>query len=84
MLIALGIQRADAYPKVTEHILDIVALIQKLIDKKAAYTLAGDVYFSVKQFPNYGKLSKRPLEELQSGTRIEVNKEKRDALDFAL
>jgi cysteinyl-tRNA synthetase len=81
---ALGVRRADVYPKVTEHIPDIIALIRKLIDKKAAYTLQGDVYFSVRQFPAYGKLSKRPLEELQSGARIDVNKEKRDPLDFAL
>jgi cysteinyl-tRNA synthetase len=81
---ALGIRRADVYPKVTEHIPDIIALIRKLVDKKVAYTLEGDVYYSVRQFPAYGKLSKRPLEELQSGARIDINKEKRDPLDFAL
>jgi cysteinyl-tRNA synthetase len=81
---ALGVQRADVYPRVTDHIPDIIALIRKLIDKKAAYKLGGDVYFSVRQFPAYGKLSKRPLEDLQSGARIEVNKEKQDPLDFAL
>ncbi len=81
---ALGVERADAYPKVTEHIPDIIALIRKLIDKKAAYRLGGDVYFSVRQDADYGKLSKRPLDDLQSGARIEVNKEKQDALDFAL
>jgi cysteinyl-tRNA synthetase len=81
---ALGVQRADVYPRVTEHIPDIIALVRKLIDKKAAYVLGGDVYYAVKTFPNYGKLSKRPLEDLQSGARIEINKEKRDPLDFAL
>jgi cysteinyl-tRNA synthetase len=81
---ALGVERADVYPKVTDHIPDIIALIRKLVDQKVAYPLRGDVYFSVKAFPPYGKLSKRPLEELQSGTRIDVDKEKHDALDFAL
>src|SRR5580765_1026250 len=60
---ALGIERADVYPKVTEHIPDIIALIRKLVDAKVAYRLGGDVYFSVKKYPNYGKLSKRPLDE---------------------
>jgi len=81
---ALGVQRADLYPKVTEHIPDIIALIQKLIDNKAAYVLNGDVYFSVRAFPTYGKLSKRNIEDLQSGARVEVNAEKHDPLDFAL
>jgi len=81
---ALGVERADAYPKVTEHIPDIITLIKKLVDNGVAYRLGGDVYFSVKGFPSYGKLSKRPLEELQSGARIDVNKEKKDSLDFAL
>jgi cysteinyl-tRNA synthetase len=81
---ALGVARADVYPRVTEHIPDIIALIRKLIDQGVAYTLGGDVYFSVKAFPPYGKLSKRPLEELQSGARVDINKEKKDPLDFAL
>ena len=81
---ALGIERADVYPKVTEHIPDIIALIRKLVDNKVAYRLGGDVYFSVKAFPPYGKLSKRPLDELQSGARVDINKEKQDPLDFAL
>ncbi len=81
---ALGVERADVYPKVTDHIPDIIALIRKLVDTNVAYRLGGDVYFSVKAFPPYGKLSKRLLDELQSGTRVDVNKEKRDPLDFAL
>jgi len=81
---ALGIERADAYPKVTDHIPDIVALIRTLVENGAAYRLGGDVYFSIKAFPSYGKLSKRPLEELQSGARVEVNPGKKDPLDFAL
>jgi len=81
---ALGVERADVYPKVTEHIPDIIALIKTLVENGTAYQLRGDVYFSVKAFPSYGKLSKRPLEELQSGARIDINKEKKDPLDFAL
>jgi len=81
---ALGVERAELYPKVTEHIPDIIALIKTLVDKNVAYRLGGDVYFSVKAFPAYGKLSKRSLHELRSGARVEVNKEKHDPLDFAL
>jgi len=81
---ALGIDRADAYPKVSDTIPDIIALIRKLVENKSAYKLGGDVYFSVKSFPAYGKLSKRPLDELQSGVRVDINKEKQDPLDFAL
>jgi cysteinyl-tRNA synthetase len=81
---ALAVVRADVYPKVTEHIPGIIALIKKLVDNGSAYPLGGDVYFSVKSFPSYGKLSRRPLAELQSGARVDINKEKRDPLDFAL
>jgi cysteinyl-tRNA synthetase len=81
---ALGVARADVYPKVTEHIPEIVALIKRLIENKVAYPLGGDVYFAVKAFPRYGQLSKKPLAELQVGARVEVNKEKKDPLDFAL
>jgi cysteinyl-tRNA synthetase len=81
---ALGVERADAYPKVTDHIPDIIALIKKLVDNGTAYRLGGDVYFSVKKFPPYGRLSKLPLDELQAGARVDINKEKRDPLDFAL
>lgn len=81
---ALGVERADLYPRVTGHIPDIIALIRKLLDKKAAYLLGEDVYFSVRSDPAYGKLSKRPLDELLSGARIDINREKKDPLDFAL
>ena len=57
----LNVQRADLYPKVTEHIPDIIAMVQKLIDNGYAYELEGDVYFSVEKFPEYGKLSGRKL-----------------------
>ena len=81
---ALGVERADVYPRVTQTIPDIIAMIRKLIDKGFAYRLADDVYYAVQQFPSYGKLSKRSLDELVSGARVDVNKEKRDPLDFAL
>ncbi len=81
---ALGVLRADIEPKATEHIDDIISLIQKLMDKGFAYEAGGDVYFAVRKFPSYGKLSRRNLEELQSGARIKPGENKKDPLDFAL
>ncbi|MBI5788604.1 MAG: cysteine--tRNA ligase [Candidatus Schekmanbacteria bacterium] len=80
----LGVEPATIEPKATEHIADIVNLVQGLIDKGYAYKLNGDVYFSVRKFPAYGKLSGRNLEELQAGARVEVDERKQDPLDFAL
>ncbi|MFO0552907.1 MAG: cysteine--tRNA ligase [Polyangiaceae bacterium] len=86
---ALGCVAPDVEPKVSEHIGDIVSLIQRLIEKGAAYevtTAEGhrDVFYAVRAFAGYGKLSKRNIEELQVGSRVEVNDVKRDPLDFAL
>jgi len=81
---ALGIKRADYYPKATEHIDEIVALVKKLVDSGHAYEVDGDVYFEVASFPEYGKLSKQTMEELQSGARISIDERKKDPLDFAL
>ncbi len=82
---SLNILRAHHYPRVTEHIADIVTIIKKLIDRKSAYVAANsDVYFSVRSFAGYGKLSGRKIEELLSGARIEVSEQKHDPLDFAL
>ncbi len=81
---ALGIRRATYNPKATEHMEEIVALIQKLVDKGHAYESDGDVFFDVASFPSYGALSKQSLEELQSGARVEINERKRHPLDFAL
>jgi cysteinyl-tRNA synthetase len=67
----LGIQRPDVAPKVTEHIPEIIAIIAKLVEKGAAYESRGDVYFAVKQYPPYGKLSHRNLDDLQAGARVE-------------
>lgn len=80
----LNVKRATNYPKATEHIKDIQEFIQKLIDKEIAYTSKNGVYFSVSKFPEYGKLSKKKIDELQSGARIEVDESKKNPLDFAL
>lgn len=81
---ALGVERADVYPKVSEHMPEIVQLVETLIEKDHAYATQGDVFFHVASFPEYGKLSKQKLEELRQGTRFEVDPSKRDAADFAL
>jgi len=81
---ALGIRRATVNPKATEHIPEIIDLVEKLVEKGHAYVVEGDVYFEVSTFPEYGKLSKQTLEELQSGARIDVDERKRHPLDFAL
>src|SRR3989344_3324256 len=80
----LNVKRATNYPKATEHIEDIKNFIKKLIEKDIAYVSKNGVYFSVSKFPQYGKLSKKKIDELQSGARIEVDESKKDPLDFAL
>ena len=82
---ALNIKPATHYPRATEHIPDIVALIERLIaDDKAYPAVNGDVYYRVRSFPEYGKLSKKRIDDLKSGARIEVGEDKEDPLDFAL
>jgi len=80
----LNIQRATNYPKATEHIEDIIEFIKKLIDKEIAYVSENGVYFSVSKFPEYGKLSKKKIDELKSGSRIQIDETKKDPLDFAV
>ncbi|ADL11692.1 cysteine--tRNA ligase [Acetohalobium arabaticum] len=80
----LNIKQADVYPKATEHISDIIELVKKLEDKGYAYEVDGDVFFAVRKFADYGKLSNQELEELTSGSRVEVNDKKEDPLDFVL
>lgn len=84
----LGIERADIEPKATEHINEMIEIIQTLINKGYAYEIeeeqAKSVYFSVEKFPEYGKLSKKKIDELMSGARIEVDERKKSPLDFAL
>ncbi len=80
----LNVLRATKYPKATEHIQDMQNLIQSLVDKNIAYTSKNGVYFSVSKFPQYGKLSKKKIDDLLSGARVEVDEAKKDPLDFAL
>jgi len=80
----LNVKRATNYPKATEHIEDIIKFIEKLVEKQIAYTSKNGVYFSISKFPEYGKLSKKKIDELQSGSRIEIDEEKRDPLDFVV
>jgi cysteinyl-tRNA synthetase len=82
---ALAVLPADLEPRATEHIGDMQALIRTLLDKGYAYSApSGDVYFRVRLFRDYGRLSGRDVEELKSGARIEPGDEKEDPLDFAL
>ena len=80
----LGVKRATNYPKATEHIEDIIKFIEKLIEKEFAYVTKNGVYFSVSKFSEYGKLSKKRIDELQSGARIAIDEAKNDPLDFAV
>ncbi|NGZ07970.1 MAG: cysteine--tRNA ligase [Nitrospira sp. LK70] len=80
----LGIQAATAEPKATEHIGDIIQLTERLIKKGLAYVVDGDVYFEVSKYPEYGRLSKRRLDDLQAGARVDVDQRKHHPMDFAL
>ena len=85
VLATLAIEPPTHEPKATQHIDEMVNLISQLVLKGAAYeTKSGDVYFAVRKFEPYGKLSNRTLDELQAGARVEPSEEKRDPLDFAL
>ena len=82
---ALGIERATVNPKATEHIPEIIDIIQKLVDKDLAYAVDnGDVYYNTKGFHGYGKLCGQCMDDLESGARIEVDTIKRNPMDFAL
>ncbi|MBC8502247.1 MAG: cysteine--tRNA ligase [Nitrosopumilus sp.] len=80
----LNVKRATNYPKATEHIEDIIEFIKKLIGKEMAYVTKNGVYFAVSKFSEYGKLSKKKIDELQSGSRIQVDETKNDPADFAV
>jgi cysteinyl-tRNA synthetase len=79
-----GLEKPRFEPKATDHIPEMIGLISILVEKGYAYQGGGDVFFSVERFKDYGKLSKRNLEEMQAGARVEVDEKKENPLDFAL
>jgi len=81
---ALNILRPTHEPRATEHIDDMIQLIETLLKKGHAYITEGDVYFSVESYKNYGELSKRSLDEMMAGARVDINEKKKNPLDFAL
>jgi cysteinyl-tRNA synthetase len=81
---SIGVKAPTIQPKVTEHVPEIVEMIQRIIDNGHAYQSDGDVFFSVKKFNGYGKLSRRDPDDMMAGTRIDINERKEDPLDFAL
>lgn len=81
---SLNVLRADLYPRATEHMQDMERIIGVLLQKGYAYLSQNGVYFRVKSFKDYGKLSKKPIAELEVGARIEIDHHKEDPLDFAL
>ena len=81
---ALGIRPATVHPRATEHMPQIIELIQTLVDKGLAYETNGSVYYRTTAFPDYGKLSGQDLEDLDAGARVDVEDEKHDPADFAL
>ena len=81
---ALGIRPATVHPRATEHIPQIIAMVQRLIDKGMAYESKGTVYYHTASFPEYGKLSGQNLEDLEEGARVDVDDEKKSPADFAL
>ena len=80
----LNVRRAHVYPRVSEHIPDIIKTVQTLIDRGFGYVIDGDVYYSVEKFPHYGELSGRNLEDMMAGARVDVDDRKHNPMDFAL
>ena len=82
---ALGVEKPDFEPRATEHVPGMIAIITALIERGLAYSGDnGDVYYSVREFPDYGKLSGKSLEDLRAGERVDIDQSKRDPLDFVL
>ena len=81
---ALNVERATIEPKATDHIIQIIQFIEKLIKGGFAYRVEGDVYFSVEKFEEYGKLSGRKLDEMEAGARVDINERKNNPFDFVL
>ena len=80
----LGIKKATVHPRATENIDAIIELVSTLEKKGYAYNVNGNVYYRTRNFKDYGKLSHQPLEDLESGARIDINEDKEDPMDFAL
>jgi cysteinyl-tRNA synthetase len=80
----LGLEKPSFEPRATEHIPEMIQLISTLIQKGFAYQGGGDIFFSVEKFIDYGKLSKRNLEDMQAGARVDIDEKKENPLDFAL
>jgi len=80
----LKVERATIEPKATDHIDEIIGVVEHLISHGHAYEAGGDVFFAIETFKDYGKLSGRRLEEMQAGARVEVDEKKRNPFDFAL
>lgn len=81
---SLGWLRPSREPRATEHMAEIIAIIEQLAGKGLAYQVDGDMYYAVAGFPDYGKLSRKKIDELEAGARVEVDQRKRSPLDFAL
>ena len=81
---ALGIAPADVEPRATEHIAEVIDVVQRLVDRGLAYPAEGDVYYAVGSFSGYGQLSGQSTDDLKAGARIEIGEHKRSPLDFAL
>ena len=81
---ALGVRAAHAYPRASEFIPEMITLVERLIERGLAYAVGGNVYFDVRRFKGYGKLSGNTLDALEAGARVEVRGDKRSAHDFAL
>jgi cysteinyl-tRNA synthetase len=81
---AIGVAAPDVEPKATDHIAEMIRLIERLVGEGFAYVVDGDVYFEVRRFPEYGKLSGKNLDDLLAGARVDVDERKRDPRDFAL
>ena len=80
----LNVRRVQEYPKVSDHMQEIIQMVENLIVKGYAYEVDGDVYFSVESFERYGELSHRTLEDMEAGARVEVDERKGNPMDFAL
>jgi cysteinyl-tRNA synthetase len=80
----INMPRADVMPKATDHITEMIEIIERLLERGLAYEVDGNVYFDVSEFPGYGKLSGQKLEQMRAGHRVDVETDKRDPEDFAL